>query len=602
MNPARPWWQDAVVYQVYPRSFADADGNGTGDLRGLTSRVPYLQALGVDAVWLSPFYPSALADGGYDVDDHRGVDPRIGSLADFDQMVAALHEAGIRVLVDLVPNHTSDRHQWFRAALAGGPDAPERALYHFREGRGEHGQEPPNDWRSLFGGPLWQRVDDRDEAGRPLTGPGTGRSYQWYLHIFAPEQPDLNWEHPQVRADLLRTLRFWCDRGVDGFRVDVALGMVKDLSQLGRPWSEIGYWPLPADGTHPLFDRDAVHGLLASWRELLESYEPPRFAVAEAGVQPSRRAAYARSLGQAFNFQMQDADWTAESYAWAVDAGLEDLARCGSTTWVLGCHDVFRVATRYGFDPSAQLEAAAVAAIAAVAGPDQAHDAVDGSVPAGRSLVLSRQWVLAGGGAGTGDAGVAGLAGGVVPVQDAAAGRRRARAAALVVMALPGSLYVYQGDELGLPEVPDIPEERLQDPIARCNRAVEKGRDGCRVPLPWTRGGSSCGFGPDGGAEPHLPQPQGWGGFSVEAQEDDPDSVLSLYRQGLRLRRGLWVGAGELSWLRRDGRALGFARGSLQCWVAFGEPLELPVGEVLLASELVVDGVLPADATAWLRV
>ncbi|QQM67409.1 glycoside hydrolase family 13 protein [Actinomyces weissii] len=632
MRPARPWWQDAVVYQVYPRSFADADGNGTGDLRGLASRVPYLQALGVDAVWLSPFYPSALADGGYDVDDHRGVDPRIGTLADFDQMVTALHEAGIRVLVDLVPNHTSNRHQWFRAALAGGPDAPERALYHFREGRGEHGQEPPNDWRSLFGGPLWQRVDDRDEAGRPLTGPGTGRPYQWYLHIFAPEQPDLNWEHPQVRADLLRTLRFWCDRGVDGFRVDVALGMVKDLSQLGRPWSEVGYWPLPADGTHPLFDRDAVHGLLATWRELLESYEPPRFAVAEAGVQPSRRAAYARSLGQAFNFQMQDADWTAESYAWALDAGLEDLARCGSTTWVLGCHDVFRVATRYGFEPSA-LSAAEVVDAAAVAGPDQAHDAVDGSVPAGRSLVLSRQWVLAGGGAGAGAAGVSGgtseaetagggeglgaaagggeglgaAAGGAasaccaVPVQDAAAGRRRARAAALVVMALPGSLYVYQGDELGLPEVPDIPEERLQDPIARRNRALEKGRDGCRVPLPWARGGSSYGFGPDGGAEPHLPQPPGWGGFSVEAQEGDSESVLSLYREGLRLRRGLWVGAGEVTWLRRDGQALGFARGGLQCWVAFGAPLRLPAGEVLLASAPVTDGLLPADATAWLR-
>ncbi len=570
MTSTRPWWRDAVIYQIYPRSFADADGNGVGDLRGVTSRVPYLRQLGVDAVWLSPFYPSALADGGYDVDDHREVDPRIGALDDFDEMVAALHTAGIRVLVDIVPNHTSNRHTWFTAALAGGPDAPERALYHFYEGKGPHGLEPPNDWRSIFGGPIWQRVEDRDTTGQPLTGPGTTRPYQWYLHLFAPQQPDLNWDHPQVRADLLETLRFWSGRGVDGFRVDVASGMVKDMGHMDRPVAEIPWWPLPQDGSHTFFDRDGVHEILTQWRELLESYDPPRFAVAEAGVHPLRRPRYARSLGQAFNFQMQDADFNATSLAWAIDAGLADAAACGSTTWLLGCHDTPRVATRYGFDP---------------ADDEPQEGPPDPGFPAGVGQRMGRRWISTEGAA---------------PPNDAPAGVRRARAAALAVMALPGAMYIYQGDELGLPEVPDIPEDQLQDPIAKRNREVEKGRDGCRVPLPWTRAGSSWGFGPDGGAPPHLPQPAGWGEVSVEAQEEDAGSVLSLYRRGLALRRSLWAGGEPLEWVRREEHLLVLTRGGVQCWVAFGQPVRLP-GQVLVSSVPVVDGLLPAEATAWVR-
>ena len=593
--PARQWWHDAVIYQVYPRSFADLDGNGTGDLRGITSRVPYLSALGVDAVWLSPFYPSALADGGYDVDDHRDVAPEIGTMADFDEMVAALHSAGIRVLVDIVPNHTSNRHAWFRAALAGGPDAPERRLYIVREGKGSDGELPPNDWCSLFGGSIWERIDDLDDAGRPLTGPGTGRPFQWYMHIFAPEQPDLNWEEPTVHADLIETLRLWSDHGVDGFRIDVALGMTKDLSQLDRPWSELP-WPLTADGSHPLLDRDEVHDIYAEWRPVLEAYDPPRFAVAEAGVAPERRAAYARSVGQAFNFQMQDADFTSASYEWAIRAGLADLASCGSTTWVLGCHDVVRVASRYGFDP---------AGLPAEQDGEHAGGRTSRTTDAqgdvfGRSLELARRWLLA-----DGDDPLARY--------DAAAGRRRAAAGALAVMALPGSMYVWQGDELGLPEVPDIPEERLQDPIARRNRAVEKGRDGCRVPLPWTARGASCGFGPDGGAQPHLPQPSWWGELSVESQEGQEDSVLSVYRRGLAARRALVAsGVGdELRWVRREEGVLAFARGAVQSWTAFGAQVELPQGRVLVSSAPVqervgADGrtvqVLPADATAWVHV
>lgn len=616
---AREWWKDAVVYQIYPRSFADLDGNGIGDLRGITSRVPYLKELGVDAVWLSPFYPSALADGGYDVDDYRDVAPEIGTLDDFDEMVAALHGAGIRVMVDLVPNHSSNRHAWFRAALAGGPDAPERELYHFRPGQGPDGELPPNDWRSMFGGSIWERVDDRDAEGNPLTGPGTGRPYQWYLHVFALEQPDLNWSNRAVRDDFLDTLRFWCDRGVDGFRVDVAPGMAKDMSALDRPWAEIPWWPLPEDGTHPMFDRDEVHEIYREWRELLDSYEPPRFAVAEAGVPSSRRPRYAASLGQAFNFQMQDADWTPSSYAWAIEAGLADEAASGSTTWVLGCHDVFRVASRYGFTME-DAEAASAAERAREraahdageqldqahdAGEqlDQAHDAVaeQDEYPAGRMLLASRHWVLADG---------------AEPANDPALGERRARAGAMVVMALPGGMYVYQGDELGLPEVPDIPEDRLQDPIAFRNRAVEKGRDGCRVPLPWSASGSSFGFGPDGAAPSHLPQPSGWGEHSVETEEADAASTLRLYREGLRLRHELWGAANteSLTWVERGEHVLAFARGDVQCWTAFGAEVELPDGELLLSSQPVTSPagaeapgvgarrVLPADTTAWLRV
>ncbi len=529
---------------------------------------------------------AALADGGYDVDDYRDVAPEIGTLADFDRMVAALHAAGIRVMVDLVPNHSSDRHEWFRAALAGGPDAPERALYHFRDGAGPDGAEPPNDWRSMFGGSAWEPVDDVGPDGAPLTGPGAPRPRQWYLHVFTPQQPDLNWDNPAVHEDFLTTLRFWCDRGADGFRVDVAAGMVKDLSAPYRPAAQILWWPLPEDGSHPLFDRDGVHAVYRRWRAFLDSYDPPRFAVAEAGVTASRRPAYAASLGQAFNFQMQDADWSAHSFGWAIDAGLADEAACGSTTWVLGCHDSPRAATRYGFDLADDV-------------PPPGEP--DPDYPAAAAQRMARRWISADGAA---------------PAVDAALGERRARAAAMVVMALPGAVYLYQGDELGLPEVPDIPEDRLQDPIARRMREQEKGRDGCRVPLPWTASGTSFGFGPDGGAEPHLPQPADWGGHAVEVEEADAASTLRLYRDGLRLRRRFWgaANAEPLEWVRRDEHVLAFARGRVQCWTAFDADVELPDGEVLLASaplglvESSADGgavgravnVLPPAATAWL--
>src|SRR6478609_2552022 len=336
------WWRQAAVYQIYPRSFADADGDGLGDIPGIVSRIGYLADLGIDAVWLSPFYPSELADGGYDVSDYRDVDPRLGTLTDFDALVAALHARGIKIVVDIVPNHTSDRHEWFRQALAAGRGSAERERYHFREGAGPDGSRPPTDWPSAFGGPAWERVADG----------------QWYLHSFAREQPDLNWSHPEVRADFLTTLRFWADRGVDGFRIDVAHMPAKDLTEPLPSSAELA--AMPIDGTHPLLDRDEVHEIYAQWREVFDSYDPPRAAVAEAWVDSSRVPLYARpeSLGQAFNFDLLLADFDAAQFRRIVTDNLALAAASGSSsTWVLSNHDVVRHATRYGLpDPAREAQ------------------------------------------------------------------------------------------------------------------------------------------------------------------------------------------------------------------------------------------------------
>jgi alpha-glucosidase len=534
-------WRTAVVYQIYPRSFADSNGDGIGDLPGITSRVSYLQWLGVDAVWLSPFYPSALADGGYDIDDHRDVAPGLGSLDDFDEMARTLHAAGIKVIVDIVPNHTSNRHPWFVQALAAGPGAPERDRYLFRDGLGRGGELPPNDWESLFGGSAWAPAGDG----------------QWYLHLFAPEQPDLNWENEEVRADFGDTLRFWADRGVDGFRIDVAHGLRKDLSEPYPPWGEIADL-MREDGSHPLWDRDDVHEIYADWRRIFNSYEPPRYAVAEADVHPGRRARYASadSLGNAFNFDMQDADWRADQYRRVINNGLTDMINNGSTTsWLLGCHDLPRVATRYGLPPDKNRLAHQVA----------------------------RAWLLTDG---------------ATPRLDRALGERRARAAIMILLALPGSTYIYQGDELGLHEVADLPPEVLEDPMAS-RSTKDKGRDGCRVPLPWTPDGLSYGFGIEGA---HLPQPDWFSSYAISVQEADPNSTLNLYRQALALRGQLFVGS-DLSWVESEPQVLCFERaGGVRCVTNFGpEPITLPRGNVLRTSAALDAGRLPCDTTVWLR-
>ena len=533
------WWRQAVVYQIYPRSFADSNGDGIGDLNGITSRIDYLASLGVDAVWLSPFYPSALADGGYDVDDYRNVDPKLGTLAEFDAMVGALHAAGVKLIVDIVPNHTSNRHAWFTEALAGQRDSPARQRYIFRDGKGPDGSSPPSEWSSLFGGPAWQQVADG----------------QWYLHLFAPEQPDLNWDNREVRDDFLTTLRFWADRGVDGFRVDVAHGLAKNLTE-PMVGTTIPEQPSP-HGDHPLWDRDEVHEIYAEWRQVFDEYDPPRTAVAEAWVHDSRRARYAspQGLGQAFNFDLLEAEWDPITFRNTIVHNLTQAAESGaSSTWVLSNHDVLRHPTRYGFPSTAA-----------------------GIRESGKAWLLS---------------------GGREPEVNFDLGLRRARAASLLLLALPGSTYLYQGEELGLPEVADLPEDTLQDPSFFRSGGAEKGRDGCRVPLPWTPSGPSLGFG-DGPA--HLPQPAGFAELSVLRQLRDPESTLRLYRRALHLRREL-QSAESLDWVETDDPSvLHFRRpNGWQCLTNFGaDPVPLPPG-VVLASGPTPDGSLPPDTTVWI--
>ncbi|MFB7332354.1 glycoside hydrolase family 13 protein [Streptomyces adustus] len=537
------WWRQAVVYQVYPRSFADADGDGLGDIRGVTERLDHLAALGVDALWLSPFYPSELADGGYDVADHRDVDPRLGTLDDFGAMVAEAHRLGLKVIVDIVPNHTSHRHPWFQEALREGPGGTARDRYVFRDGRGEHGELPPTDWQSVFGGSAWRRVADG----------------QWYLHLFAAEQPDLNWGHDEVRADFRTTLRFWSDRGVDGFRVDVAHALAKDLDEPLRDVGGVGATGEEAldrvpPGSHPYYDRDEVHEIYRDWRRVLDAYTPPRTAVAEAWVPGARRALYARpdELGQAFNFEYLEAGWSADELRSVITDSLATARTAGaSATWVLSNHDVVRHASRLSLPPGTDDNA----------------------------------WLLSGGRA---------------PAVAAEAGVRRGRAATLLMLALPGAAYLYQGEELGLPEVADLPFEVLQDPVWEQTGHVRKGRDGCRVPLPWTTTGPSYGFGAAGA---WLPQPASFASYAVAAQDGVDGSTLELYRTALRLRRKLLEGE-ELTWAEgTPPGVVAFARsGSWRCVTNLSDaPVPLPPGEVLLSSApLDGDGQLAPDTTVWL--
>ncbi len=524
-----------MVYQVYPRSFADSNGDSIGDLRGVTSRADYLASLGIDAVWLSPFYPSGLADGGYDVADYRDVDPRLGTLADFDEMVSALDAHGIRVIVDIVPNHTSDQHPWFVEALAAGRGSAARKRYIFREGLGDRGEQPPSDWGSIFGGSAWTRVADG----------------QWYYHHFAAEQPDLNWDHQGVQDDFVETLRFWSDRGVAGFRIDVASGLKKHLPEVLPTQAEIEAMPL--DGTHPLFDRDEVQEIYRKWRGVFNEYDPPRMAVAEAWVSAERVPRYANpdSLGQAFNFDLLRAEFDAAEFREIVtrNLGLAE-ASDSSSTWVLSNHDNVRHPTRYGLGDG---------------DPD------------------GKKWLLEGGSAKN------------VALER---GLRRARAATLFLLGLPGSTYLYQGEELGLHEVGDIADEFRADPAFFRSGGAEVGRDGCRVPLPWTTEGPSFGFG-DAGA--HLPQPDWFADAAVSVQDGAADSTLSLYREALRLRRLFQTGE-QLTWVD-SGQAdvLWFTRpNGWQVVTNFGSHPYALTHPIALSSGEVTGGVLPGNTTVWI--
>ncbi|MFF4284497.1 glycoside hydrolase family 13 protein [Streptomyces sp. NPDC001633] len=546
-NPA-PWWRSAVIYQVYVRSFADGNGDGVGDIAGIRSRLPYLKSLGIDAIWINPWYKSPMADHGYDVADYRAIDPLFGTLADAEALIEEAHWHGIRVIPDIVPNHTSDQHAWFQAALTAGPGSPERERYHFRDGRGPDGSEPPNNWRSVFGGPAWTRLPDG----------------QWYLHLFAPEQPDLNWQHPEVRAEFEDVLRFWFRRGVDGFRIDVAHGLVKDpeLPDLPtRDVAEAADTPAPGEETdHPYWNRDEVHAIYQAWRRVADEFPGDRSFVAEAWADtPERLAAYVRpdALHTAFNFDFLMTSWDAADLRRVIDRSLDTLGSVGApATWVLSNHDVVRHPSRFG-------------------------------------RTVAKKWVAN------------------APYRpegplDLELGVRRARAAALLMLSLPGGAYVYQGEELGLAEVEDLPEDVLQDPIWERSGHTDPGRDGCRVPIPWSGQSSPYGFSPeDATGRPWLPQPAHWKDLSVAAQTGDPASMLELYRRALHLRRDHpALGDGDLTWLDAPAGVLAHHREpGFACIVNLSaEPYELPAHEaVLLTSGGPLDnGCLGPDQAVWL--
>ncbi len=535
--PNEPWWRTAAVYQVYLRSFADGNGDGTGDIAGLRTRLPYLASLGVDAIWVNPWYVSPLNDGGYDVADYRNINPRFGTLAEAVTFTEEAERHGMRVIADLVPNHTSHEHPWFQAALVAPSQSTARARYHFRRGNGPAGVHPPTDWTSVFGGSAWTRTTDGD----------------WYLHLFDPTQPDLNWSNPEVRDEIADVIRFWLGNGVSGFRVDVAHSLAKDPAFPDLGDQEEALLTSHEVSRHPFWDRPEVHGIIREWRQILDAHGDDTMMVAEAWVASLERLArYVRpgEYHQAFDFAFLETPWDASALREVVAASLRVMGGVGSVpTWVLSNHDVVRHTTRLGL-------------------PDH---------------VAAKKWLL------DGDR----------TLYDPALGLRRARAAIVLMLALPGSVYLYQGEELGLPEVHDLPHDMLDDPVWTRSRGTEKGRDGCRVPLPWTVDGPSFGF---GSGSSWLPQPAGWGDLSVEAQDGRPGSTLELYRSALRIRRRRLTADVDLAWEEAPDGVVAFRRGSgVRCVVNLGRhSVALPPGEIILASEPVDDRRLPTDTAVWL--
>jgi alpha-glucosidase len=534
------WWRSAVIYEIYPRSFADGNGDGTGDLAGVRSRLPYLRDLGIDAIWFTPWYVSPLADGGYDVADYRAIDPAFGTLEEAEALIAEARAFGIRTIVDVVPNHVSSAHRWFQLALAAAPGSVERSRFWFHPGRGPDGAQMPTDWRSNFGGPTWTRTAGAD-----------GTLGEWYLHLFSADQPDLNWNHPDVRREFEDVLAFWFDRGAAGIRIDSAALLIKD-AELPEVPDE------PGPGEHPNTDRDEIHDVYRAWRQVADGYDDPKALVGELWLPDVERfVRYLRpdELHTAFNFDFLGRAWDPAELRESIDLTFAAHAPVDApATWLLSNHDVTRPVTRYG--------------------------RADSSF----AFLAKRQGTPT----------------------DVALGRRRARAAALLVAALPGSLYIYQGDELGLDEVEDLPGDRIQDPMHFRSGGVDPGRDGCRVPLPWSGSEPPFGFSPRGAtAEPWLPQPGRWDRLTVEAQAVDPDSMLSLYRSALGLRRSdPDLRTERFRWLGSDPAVLAFGRGDR--FVAIANLGSTPVaapsgGELLLSSHELVDGCLPGDAAAWWR-
>jgi len=532
------WWRSGVIYQIYPRSFADSNGDGMGDLVGITKHLGDIADLGVDAVWLSPFYSSPQKDAGYDVSDYTDVDPLFGSLADFDALVDRAHELNLRVMIDLVPNHTSDQHKWFQEALVSPAGSAARNYYHFKEGKGENGELPPNNWQSMFGGSAWTRLEDG----------------QWYLHLFDSSQPDLNWENLAVHREFEAILRFWLDRGIDGFRVDQPHAMAKAEGLPDHPYVETaGAGFVEGQADPPMWFQDSVHEIFRSWRKILESYPGDRAMCGEAYVLPlAKMALWVRpdEFHQTFNFRFLDAGWDKQALVSAINESFEAFDAVGApSTWVLNNHDVIRHVSRFGGDFGRTTASDGI-------GPDAVQP-------------------------------------------DNALGLVKARAATLFMLGLPGASYLYQGEELGLPEHTTLAAKFRQDPTFFRTNGKRVGRDGARVPLPWLKGGTTNGF--TQAETAWLPQPETFAELSRD-QQTASDSTLGMYKAALKLRSELRLGQGSFSWVEED-TVLSYQNQNVVVVHNFGDsPAALPDGEVLIASAPLGSGKLPANVTAWLKV
>ena len=542
------WWRSSVIYQIYPRSFKDMSGDGIGDLPGITSGLNELAELDIDAVWLSPFFRSPQKDGGYDVADYCDVDPVFGTLDDFSDLVAKADSLGIKVIIDLVPNHCSSEHVLFQAALRASAGSSERDMFIFRDGKGINGEDPPNNWQSHFGGPAWTRVINED-----------GTPGQWYLHLFDTSQPDFNWDNPAVHVEFERVLHFWLQRGVAGFRVDVAHALVKakglpDWGGRANGKSIEGFPGYMA----PMFGQDGVHKIFRRWREILDSYDGEKILCAEANVDPVDRVSdWVRNdeMHQAFNFSYLNQIWEAEGLRNVITSSLESFDKVGApTTWVLSNHDKVRHATRFG---------------------------LSGRIP------------RHGDGIGPND-----------PQPDVEVGNARGRASSLLMLALPGGVYLYQGEELGLPDHTRIPDVYRQDPTFLRTEGERMGRDGCRVPLPWTKEEHSFGFSPMG--QTWLPQPDDWKELSREAQRESKDSTLSMYRNALSQRRIRALGSGSFAWVDdySDDEVVAFINGTTLVIMNMGiDAVGIPNLPVVASSSATAGagGLLEPDQTVWLE-
>ena len=542
------WWRSGTIYQIYPRSFADANGDGMGDLAGITSRLESLATLGVDAIWLSPFYTSPQKDAGYDVADYCNVDELFGTLEDFDRMLDRAHELGLKVLIDLVPNHSSDQHKWFQDAINSPAGSREREFYHFKSGRGQSGELPPNNWVSMFGGPAWTRLIEKD-----------GTPGEWYLHLFDSSQPDLNWANPEVQSAFEDILRFWLDRGVDGFRVDQPHAMAKAAGLPDHPDVErAGAGFIEGEASPPMWFQEEVHPIFRRWRAILDSYEGDRAMCGEAYVLPlSFMALWVRpdEFNQTFNFRFLDSEWKPEILFASINESFAAFDSVGApSTWVLSNHDIVRHASRMG----------------GLTGRPTASDGV-----------------------GPND-----------PQPDRELGLRRARGATMFMLGLAGASYLYQGEELGLPEHTTLAPVFRQDPTFARTAGKRVGRDGCRVPLPWQAGvGDANGFNTTG--KSWLPQPEVYREYARDQQDGVAGSTLELYKSALRIRRELKLGEGSFAWLPQftNEVSLGYRNGGILVIQNFGrEPIAMPSGDVILRSANETDHKhIAADETVWIK-